>query len=56
MEYDLIWAQKARDHANEMRALAAQVTDEKFRKKLLDLADQYERLCDKRINRKLKKS
>ena len=40
----------------EMGALAAQVSDEQFRKRLLDLAAQYEKLCDKRINRGLKKS
>lgn len=55
MEHDLIWAQRARAHAKEMRALAAQVTDEKFREKLLDLATQYEKLCDTRISRGLEK-
>jgi hypothetical protein len=56
MEHDLIWAQKARENAQEMRALAAQVTDERFRKRLLDLAEQYEKLCDKRIKRGIEKS
>ena len=55
MEHDLIWAQKARAHAKEMRALAELATDEKFRGRLLDLADQFEKLCDERIHHGLKK-
>ena len=55
MEHDLVWAQRALEHAKEMRALAAQVADEDFRKKLLDLADQYESLCETRVNRGITK-
>jgi hypothetical protein len=55
MEHDLIWAQRAHAHAQEIRALADQVTDAKFRKELLDLAGQYERLCDNRLNRGIEK-
>ncbi len=55
MEHDLIWAQRAQAHAKEMQRLAEQVTDEKFRKQLLALADQYERLCEKRLDRGISK-
>ena len=55
MEHDLIWAQRARAHAKEMRALAEKVTDDEFRKELLDLADQYEKLCATRLNRGIEK-
>ncbi len=55
MEHDLIWAQRAHAHAKEMRALAEQVTDEQFRKKLLALAAQYESLCEERLDRGINK-
>ena len=49
MQDNLIRAQHYRKLAKQMRDSAAQEADEKRRKQLSDLADQYSRLAEKLI-------
>jgi hypothetical protein len=51
METDLIKAQHYRDEANTMRRLAAEETDAQTKNALVSMAEKYDILCQKLIDR-----
>jgi len=53
MEPELIKAQRYRRHALELEMLAAQETHEELKCKLLELAAQYDELCNRIVRRRL---
>jgi hypothetical protein len=51
MDTELIKAQHYRDQAIKMRGLAAQESDDEAKAALISLAETYEALCQKLIDR-----
>jgi hypothetical protein len=54
MQDDLSRAQHYRALANQMRDAAQSEGDEKRRKELLDIANQYENLADKLVSKQVR--